>query len=554
VFELRRDAVPKVVLNNLFKYTPLQTSFSVNMVALDDGVPRTMNLRDVLVAYVAHQIEVITRRSQHRLDKAKAREHIVEGLIRAIDMIDEIIATIRASDDRAAAREALMSGTFAFSEIQANHILDMSLVSLTRLGASRLEEELTALRETIGDLEDILGNEQRLRNVISEELTEVRDDYANERRTQLTIDPGEFDIEDLIDDEELIFTLTDGGYVKTTPADEFRTQGRGGRGVKGAKLKEGDLVEVMMHTTAHAYMLFFTNQGKVYQLRAHEIPVGSRNSRGTAIVNLLQLDPDERVMAVIDTRDYETVRYLLFVTAGGIVKKTAFSAYSNIRQNGLRAVNLREGDELVRVVPISGDFDVCLVTSDGQLMRFNPEEAREMGRVASGVKGVKLKSESASVVSCAAARDDHELLVVTTNGLGKRTAFDAFGAKHRGGMGMRVMKLRDEGAEIVRAMAVLPDDEVMLIASNGVIIRTPVSEISLQGRDASGVRVMSVPDGERVVAVTLVREPEGDDDEDGEGSSEDGAAAETSADATEASTDDVAEDAATNEEAGDEEE
>ncbi len=549
VFELRRDAVPKVVLNNLFKYTPLQTSFSVNMVALDDGVPRTMNLRDVLVAYVAHQIEVITRRSQHRLDKARAREHIVEGLIRAIDMIDAIIATIRASDDRAAAREALMSGTFSFSEIQANHILDMSLVSLTRLGASRLEEELTALRETIGDLEDILGNEVRLRNVISEELTEVRDDYANERRTQLTFDPGEFDIEDLIDDEELIFTLTDGGYVKTTPADEFRTQGRGGRGVKGAKLKEGDLVEVMMHTTAHAYMLFFTNQGKVYQLRAHEIPVGSRNSRGTAIVNLLQLDPDEQVMAVIDTRDYETVRYLLFVTAGGIVKKTAFSAYSNIRQNGLRAVNLREGDELVRVVPISGDIDVCLVTSDGQLMRFNPEEAREMGRVASGVKGVKLKSESASVVSCAAARDDHELLVVTTNGLGKRTPFDAFGAKHRGGMGMRVMKLRDEGAEIVRAMAVLPDDEVMLIASNGVIIRTPVSEISLQGRDASGVRVMSVPDGERVVAVTLVREPEGDDDEDGEGASESGAAAEAGA---EASTDDAAEDQATDDVAADE--
>lgn len=512
VFELRRDAVPKVVLNNLYKYTPLQTTFSVNMVALDDGVPRTMNLRDVLVAYVAHQVEVITRRSQYRLDKAKAREHIVEGLIRAIDMIDEIIATIRASEDRAGAREALMGGTFAFSEIQANHILDMSLVSLTRLGATRLEEELETLRGTITDLEEILGSEQRMRNVMSEELTEVRDDYANERRTELTFDPGEFDIEDLIDDEELIFTLTDGGYVKTTPADEFRTQGRGGRGVKGTKLKEGDLVEVMMHTTAHAYMLFFTNQGKVYQLRAHEIPVGSRTSRGTAIVNLLQLDPDEQVMAVIDTRDYETVRYLLFATASGIVKKTAFSAYSNIRQNGLRAVNLREGDELVRVVPISGDFDVCLITSDGQLMRFNPEEAREMGRVASGVKGVKLRSDDAAVVSCAAALEDHELLVVTSNGLGKRTPFDAFGAKHRGGMGMRVMKLRDEGDEIVRAISVLPDDEVMLIASNGVIIRTPVSEISLQGRDASGVRVMSVPDGERVVAVTLVREPEGDDE------------------------------------------
>ena len=298
----------------------------------------------------------------------------------------------------------------------------------------------------------------------------------------------------------------------------------------------------MIHTTAHAYMLFFTNQGKVYQLRAHEIPVGSRTSRGTAIVNLLQLDPDEQVMAVIDTRDYETVRYLLFVTAGGIVKKTAFSAYSNIRQNGLRAVNLREGDELVRVVPISGDFDVCLITSDGQLMRFNPEEAREMGRVASGVKGVKLRSDNATVVSCAAAREDHELLVVTTNGLGKRTAFDAFGAKHRGGMGMRVMKLRDEGAEIVRAISVLPDDEVMLIASNGVIIRTPVSEISLQGRDASGVRVMSVPDGERVVAVTLVREPEGDD-EDEEGGEPAADGAEASADAAEASDDDGAEDA-----------
>ena len=543
VFELRRDAVPKVVLNNLFKYTPLQTTFSVNMVALDDGVPRTMNLRDVLVAYVAHQIDVITRRSQHRLDKAKAREHIVEGLIRAIDMIDEIIATIRASEDRAAAREALMAGTFAFSEIQANHILDMSLVSLTRLGASRLQEELDALRETISDLEDILGNDARLRQVISEELTEVRDDFANDRRTELTFDPGEFDIEDLIDDEELIFTLTDGGYVKTTPADEFRTQGRGGRGVKGAKLKEGDLVEVMMHTTAHAYMLFFTNLGKVYQLRAHEIPVGSRTSRGTAIVNLLQLDPEEQVMAVIDTRDYETVRYLLFVTAGGIVKKTAFSAYSNIRQNGLRAVNLREGDELVRVVPISGDFDVCLITSDGQLMRFNPEEAREMGRVASGVKGVKLRSDDATVVSCAAAREDHELLVVTSNGLGKRTAFDAFAPKHRGGMGMRVMKLRDEGAEIVRALSVLPDDEVMLIASNGVIIRTPVSDISVQGRDASGVRVMSVPDGERVVAVTLVREPESDDDDEAaEGESSDGAEASAeNADAT--SADDAGEEA-----------
>ncbi|MEM7093534.1 MAG: DNA gyrase subunit A [Actinomycetota bacterium] len=512
VFELRRDAVPKVVLNNLFKYTPLQSTFSVNMVALDDGVPRTMNLRDVLVAYVEHQIEVITRRSEYRLEKAKAREHIVEGLIRAIDLIDEIIAVIRASENRGEARESLQAEPFSFSEIQATHILDMPLGRLTRLGHSELQEELQKLRETIADLEDILGNEDRLRRVISEELTAVRDDYANERRTDITFDPGEFDIEDLIDDEELIFTLTDGGYVKTTPADEFRTQGRGGRGVKGAQLKEGDLVEVMIHTTAHAYMLFFTNSGKVYQLRAHEIPVGSRTARGTAIVNLLQLEADERVMAVIDTRDYETVRYLLFVTQDGLVKKTAFSAYSNIRQNGLRAVNLRDGDELVRVVPITGDNDVCLVTSDGQLMRFHPDEAREMGRVASGVKGVKLRGD-AKVVSCATTREDHELLIVTSNGLGKRTAFEAFTAKHRGGMGMRTMRLRDDSTEVVRALSVLPDDEVMLIASNGVIIRMAVADISVQGRDASGVRVMSVPDGERVVAVTLVREPDAEDED-----------------------------------------
>ena len=333
VFELRRDAVPKVVLNNLFKYTPLQTTFSVNMVALDDGVPLTMNLLQVLQAYVAHQVEVITRRSQFRLDKAQARAHILQGLLRAIDMIDEIIALIRASENRGAAREALQAAPFDFSEVQATHILDLPLGRLTRLGRIDLQTELDALAETIAELEEILRNPVRLREVISTELTEVRDGYANDRRTALTIDPGEFDIEDLIDDEELIFTLTDGGYVKTTPADEFRTQSRGGRGVKGAQLKEGDLVEVMLHTTAHAYMLFFTNLGRVFQLRAHEIPVQSRTARGTAIVNLLQLDPEETVMAVVDTRDYETMRYLLFATQEGVVKKTAFSAYGNIRQN-----------------------------------------------------------------------------------------------------------------------------------------------------------------------------------------------------------------------------
>ncbi len=511
VFELRRDAVPKVVLNNLYKFTPLQTSFGVNMVALNDGVPLTMNLRDVLVAYVDHQIEVITRRSQYRLDKAKARAHIVEGLIRAIDLIDEIIALIRASENRAEAREGLQVAPFDFSEIQATHILDMPLGRLTRLGHSELQEELDKLSETITGLEAILGDDVKLRAVIAEELTAVRDGYDNERRSKLTIDPGEFDIEDLIDDEELIFTLTDGGYVKTTPADEFRTQGRGGRGVKGTKLKEGDIVEAMLHTTAHAYILFFTNLGKVYQLRAHEIPVQSRTARGTAIVNMLQLEPDETVMAVVDTRDYETMRYLFFVTRKGVVKKTAFSAYGNIRQNGLRAIKMREDDELVRVVPINGELDVCLVTSKGQLMRFDPDEVREMGRVASGVRGVKLK-EGDEVVSCAVARPEEQLFVVSNDGFGKRTEFDAFTSKHRGGQGVRTMKLRTENSRIVRALTVLPDDQAMLIASNGVIIRIPVDDVSVQGKDASGVTIMSVPKGDRVAAVTLVREPEGDDD------------------------------------------
>ena len=513
VFELRRDAVPKVVLNNLFKYTPLQTTFSVNMVALDDGVPLTMNLLQVLQAYVAHQVEVITRRSQFRLDKAEARAHILQGLLRAIDMIDEIIALIRASENRGAAREALQATPFDFSEVQATHILDLPLGRLTRLGRIDLQTELDALAETIAELEEILRNPVRLREVISTELTEVRDGYANDRRTALTIDPGEFDIEDLIDDEELIFTLTDGGYVKTTPADEFRTQSRGGRGVRGAQLKEGDLVEVMLHTTAHAYMLFFTNLGRVFQLRAHEIPVQSRTARGTAIVNLLQLDPQETVMAVVDTRDYETMRYLLFATQEGVVKKTAFSAYGNIRQNGLRAIKMREDDQLVRVIPINGEIDVCLVTKNGRVMRFHPDEVREMGRVASGVRGVKLK-EGDKVVSCAVARDDHQLLLVSSQGFGKRTPFDSFNTKHRGGQGVTGMKMRGGSGEIVRGLSVLPDDEAMLIAKSGVIIRMAVGDISVQGPHASGVRVMSVPDDDRVNAVTLVREPETDDDTD----------------------------------------
>ena len=309
---LKRDANPEVVLNNLWKSTPLQTSFGVNMVALVRGVPRTLNLRDALVAYVEHQIDVITRRSQYRLDQAEKRLHIVEGLVKALDLIDEIIAAIRASEDRGAAREALMATPFEFSEVQANHILDMQLGRLTRLGRTDLEEEATGLRATIGDLRTILGDDGKLREVIVEELTAVRDDFAEERRSVLEIDPGEIDIEDLIDDDPLVFTMSAEGYVKTVHAAKFKTQGRGGRGITGTKLKDEDELTHLIQTTAHSYLLFFSTRGRVYRLKTHQIPVASRTARGTAIVNLLLLQDGEVIQAIIDTRDYETNRYLFF--------------------------------------------------------------------------------------------------------------------------------------------------------------------------------------------------------------------------------------------------
>jgi len=452
-----------------------------------------------LVAYVDHQIEVLTRRSEFRLKKARDRAHILEGLIKAIGMIDEIIALIRGSANTAAAREGLMAAPFEFSEVQAQHILD---------------------------LEAILGDETKLRALIREELLEVKEEFETPRRSQFTHDPGEFDIEDLIDDEELVFTMTDTGYVKTVSIDEFRTQGRGGRGITGAKLKDGDFVDTIRHTTAHAYLLFFTNHGKVYRLKAHEIPMQSRTARGVAIVNLLQLEADESVAAVVDTRDYETQRFLLFVTKKGVVKKTLFSAYDSNRANGLWAIKLREGDELVRVLPTDSVNDVCIVTKNGRLMRFHPDEVREMGRVASGVRGIKLKSEDDEVVSVVFAREDHQLLLVTDQGYGKRTEFDNFNVKHRGGQGVIAMKLSDDKGHVMAGRMVTEDEEVILISSAGVVMRTRVADISLQGASATGVTVMSLADGTEVAAVTQVPAGEEDDDFDElDGADGDGSAA-----------------------------
>ena len=503
VVYLKRDANANVVLNNLYKHTPLQSNFPVNMVALVDGVPRTLNLVQALQAYIDHQVVVITRRSQHRLQKARDRAHIVEGLLKALDMIDAIIALIRGSDDRDAARQGLMAAPFEFSEIQANHILDMTLSRLTRLGRSQLEEELAKLRETIAELEAILGDEGRLRQVIKDEMGEIRAKHASPRRAEITFDPGDLDNLDLIDDEELVVTMTRAGYIKTVAADAFRTQGRGGRGIAGAKLKDQDYVERIIHTTAHAYLLFFSNRGKVYRLRAHEIPMKDRTARGTAIVNLLQLDAGERIQAIIDTRDYETARFLFFATKRGMVKKTLFTEYDSSRRDGLIAINLKDDDELVRVIQTSGGDDIFMVSRHGTTIRFSEDEVRPIGRAGMGVIGMRLRPGD-EVVSCDVTREGVDLLIVTDTGYGKRTKLDRFPRKGRGTMGVIGIRLARGRGSVVAALMVGLDDELLLISSAGVTIRTAVRDISSQGRDATGVRIMNLDEGQTVAAVAPV--------------------------------------------------
>lgn len=503
VLRLKRDAPALVILNNLYKRTPLQTNFAVNTVALVDGIPRTLNLRDALVAYIDHQIEVITRRSQYRLDEAQRRAHIVEGLLKALDLIDEIIAAIRASADKQAAREALMAAPFEFSTEQAEHILDMQLSRLTRLGRSQLEEEMAKLRETIADLEAILGDEGKKRSVIAEEMGKVRETYGQPRRSQITFDVGDLDIEDLIDDEDLVVTMSAKGYIKTVSSDAFKVQGRGGRGVAGTKLKDEDYVQHIIHTTAHSYLLFFSTRGRVYRLKAHEIPMKERTARGTAVVNLLPLQPDEKIQAIIDTRDYESNKFLFFCTKNGQVKKTKFTEYDSSLRAGIIAINLKDGDELVRVIPTNGGDDILVVTKAGQAIRFAEDEVRAMGRAAAGVRGMKMRVGD-EVVSCDVTRDDAAILLVTDGGYGKRTQLDKFNRQGRGGQGVRGIKINEKKGSVVAAFMVGIDDEIFVINSVGTVIRMEVREISSQGRDATGVKVMNVADGETVASVAPV--------------------------------------------------
>ncbi len=503
VISLKRDANANVVLNNLFRQTQLQTSFGANVVALVDGVPRTLNLAQALQGYIDHQVTVVTRRTQFRLEKAQARAHILEGLIRAVSVIDEIIALIRASDDRNAARDGLMAEPFSFSEEQATHILDMRLGQLTRLARIDLETELAEKQADIAELESILADEARLRQVIKDELLAVKERFAEPRRSLVTLDAGEISIEDLVDDKELVVVMTQAGYVKTIEAGAFKTQGRGGRGVSGAKLKAEDLVSHVIFTTAHAHLLFFSNRGKVYRLRAMDIPERERTAKGMPIVNLLPLQPGETIQAIIDTRTFAGDRYLFFATRQGQVKKTGFHEYDSSRRDGLIALNLRDGDELVRVIETTGGDDIFMVSRSGMTIRFSEDDVRPMGRVAAGVRGMKLRAGD-EVVSVDVARDDTSILLVTDAGYGKRTQLDHFNAQGRGGQGVIGIKLTNKKGEVVAAFMVGLDDEIVAIASNGVTIRTAVRQISSQGRSATGVRIMSLDADSTVASVAPI--------------------------------------------------
>ena len=502
IIDLKKNAVPQVVLNQLYKRTQLQDNFGVNTLALVDGIPRTLNLGEVIEAYITHQIDVVVRRTRYRLRKAEERSHILEGLIIALDHIDEIVALIRAAADTEEARGGLMA-RYGLSEVQAQHILDMPLRRLTALEQDKIRAEHEELQKTIADLKDILSDPIRVRRIIADELREVKKKFGDERRTRIVPDEGEFDIEDLIADEDLVVTVSRDGYIKSVPLDTYKRQGRGGRGVKGAALKEGDIVDHLIKTTAHAYLLLFSNTGRVYRLKAHEIPKRDRTARGTAVVNVVQMRPDDKVAAVIDTRDYETFRYLLIATKRGMVKKTAFREYDSSRREGIIALNLKEGDEVVRVVPTSGKDDVLLVTRKGKAIRFKEEHVRPMGRTATGVIGQRLDDDD-EVVACDVISSGEELLVVTEFGYGKRTKLSEFPRKGRGGKGVIAAKLTKPRGQLVGAVVVNPDNEVFLISDNGVVIRMQIKTISRQGRPATGVRVMDLDGGAKVSAIAPV--------------------------------------------------
>ena len=506
VIELKRDAIPKVVLNKLYKHTPMQTTFGVNMVALLDGVPRTLSLTGIIDAYVRHQRDVIVRRTKYELRRAEERAHILEGLLIAMRDIDRVIAIIRHAPEPDAARTDLMA-EFDLSQRQAQAILDLRLARLTQLEAGKVEQEHADLVERIRELREILGDEQRVRDLIKEELGEIRETYGDDRRTEITASEDEIDIEDLIADQQMVIAITNTGYIKSLPLATYRQQKRGGVGVTGMDLKEEDYIEHLFVTSTHDYLLFFTNRGKVYRQKVYELPEMSRTARGRALVNLLPLREGEFVRAVLSTRDFKEGKYLVFATRKGQIKKTEFLAYNTpIKADGIIAINIRDDDELVAVRRTSGDDDIIMVSHSGQAVRFHEEQARPMGRGTGGVRGMNVSRGDNWVLAMDVARDDTELLVVTENGYGKRTPIADYPRKGRGAMGVLTIKLTEKKGGLAGALIVQERDELVFISQNGMVQRTSVKGISRYGRASQGVRVMNIRDDDTVSAVALVME------------------------------------------------
>jgi DNA gyrase subunit A len=504
---LKRDAVPQVALNKLFKHTALQTTFGYNAVALVDGVPRTLGLRDLLYHYLEHQRVVVTRRLKYELRKAEERAHVLEGYLIALDNLDEVIALIRAAADTDEARAGLIE-RFDFTEIQAQAILDLRLRALTGLERKRVEDEYADLKERIAELRAILGDEARIDGVIREELLEIKSIYGknDDRRTEIVAAEGELELEDLIAEEDMVIAITRSGYIKRLPVSTYREQRRGGMGVMGMELKDEDYIEHLFVASTHDYILFFTNVGKVYRLKVHELPLGSRQSKGRAIVNLLPFRQGESVRTVIQTRDFEEAKYLFFATKNGVVKKTELAAYNTpLKADGIIAIKMREGDELIGVRHSSGDDDVLLVSRKGQAIRFHEQDVRPMGRDASGVQGMKLRADD-EVIAVNIAHGDADLLVVTENGYGKRTRVSEYPKKGRGGMGVKTVQLTEARGQLVGARVVRQGYQVMLISTGGTVIRMRADDIKRLGRSTQGVIVMRLREGERVSTLAPVVE------------------------------------------------
>ncbi|MDP2359975.1 MAG: DNA gyrase subunit A [bacterium] len=503
VIELKRDAVAKVVLNQLYKHTQMQSTFGVIMLALVKGQPRVLTLKQVMEQFILHRLEVIVRRTRFDLDKAEARAHILEGLKIALDHIDEVIKLIRASATTEIARDGLMA-RFALSELQAKAILEMRLQRLTGLERDKLEQELKALRELIFDLKQILADEARQRAIIKEELDDAVARYGDKRRTEIIPDEGEFTIEDMIAEEDVVVTLSDDGFIKRQPVSAFRRQNRGGRGITGSGTKEEDHIEHLFIASTHNHMLFFTENGHCYWLKVHEIPQAGRASKGRAIVNLLEKPRDEKIAAVINVKSFDPERYIVMATENGIIKKTSLEAYSRPRKAGINAIEIREGDRLMNCKLTDGSHEILLGTDEGKAIRFSEKEVRPMGRTASGVIGIQLDDGVKVVGMVVTAKQDAQILVACESGMGKRTSLEEYRATHRGGKGIITVKVTEKTGRMVTMMEVSDENDLMIITERGVMIRQPVDQIRLIGRATQGVKLIRLDEGDKIASIDKV--------------------------------------------------